>query len=230
MVRLLPGTNIQKCRAINLESSWLVCLHCLCSSTEDVERRWGHLRELPGSLRWHWNFMVSGFDWYFLIHVFHSVEGVFKQGSLSHSVKQCWPNWGGERLCCRDMAGPWNKKPFCFSEQKGRCISNFGGDHRILETSTGFLQRPYSQPVKAVGALFKTAVLQSKPSAYKLEFLLKLPRNWLNKLRGLHKWKRFNGGVGLGLPIWMKWWAYFTDSWLRLSGCFSCPVISPIQH
>lgn len=50
-------------------------------------------------------------------------------------------------------------------------------DHRILETSTGFLQRPYSQPVKAVGALFKTAVLQSKPSAYKLEFLLKLPRN-----------------------------------------------------
>lgn len=127
MVRLLPGTNIQKCRAINLESSWLVCLHCLCSSTEDVERRWGHLRELPGSLRWHWNFMVSGFDWYFLIHVFHSVEGVFKQGSLSHSVKQCWPNWGGERLCCRDMAGPRNKKPFCFSEQKGRCISNFGG-------------------------------------------------------------------------------------------------------
>lgn len=50
-------------------------------------------------------------------------------------------------------------------------------DHRILETSTGFLQMPYSQPVKAVGALFKTAVLQSKPSAYKLEFLLKLPRN-----------------------------------------------------
>lgn len=48
-----------------------------------------HLGELPGSHLWHLNFTISGFDRAFLIHGFHSVEGVFKWEPLSHSMKWC---------------------------------------------------------------------------------------------------------------------------------------------
>lgn len=80
-------------------------------------------------------FMISSFDRAFLIHVFRSVEGVFKQGPLSHSLKQRWPDRSREGLCCRDRAGAQNKKP----EGKA-CKQLWLGDHKALGTSSGLLQ------------------------------------------------------------------------------------------
>lgn len=101
-----------------------------------------HLGELPSNLGWHLNFMISSFDRGLLIHVFRSVEGVFKQGPLSHSLKQCWPDRSREGLCRRDRAGAQNKKPVGKA-----CKQLWLGDHKTLGTSSGLLQsHTLSQP------------------------------------------------------------------------------------
>lgn len=155
-----------------------------------------YLRELPGSLRWHWNFTVSGFDWDFLIHVFQWVEGVFQQGPLSYSVKQCWPNWGGKGFAAETWLDLRAKS------QKGMSISNFGwGITGSLGPALDFYKAIFSASQSCWCSFQDSCSAECKPSAYKLEFFLKLPWNWLNKLRRLHKYKHFNWGVGLGLPI-----------------------------
>lgn len=105
-----------------------------------------HLGELPSSLGWHLNFMISSFDRAFLIRVFRSVEGVFKKGCLSHSLKHHWPDRSREGLCCRDRAGAQNKKP------EGKvCKQLWLGDHKTLGTSSGLLQsHTLSQPKLSV--------------------------------------------------------------------------------
>lgn len=155
-MKLFSGTGHQNCSTIKMETDELICLCCTHSTAEDMERRQGHtLVNCPAASDGVW------ISWLLILTgLFSSV--IFTQWKVFLSRDLCPINitvltklrWGKALL----QRQGWSPKKRV--RREGVEVTLAGGSQDPWEQQWAATE-PSSQPAEVVGALFKSAVMQT---------------------------------------------------------------------